>query len=137
MSLHDGTPVSLDNSDESDHDCEAEAPLSLSSSSAPSVPNNMVKDMKVLLQQQQAMLRTIITKQESMEASQTVFENKLAQLEDKINVVTPPSSNDSSPSGKKRKRFVSRELSVSYDKLIKNALFFLILIIEFCFIGAQ
>lgn len=64
------------------------------------------------------LLRTIITKQEALEAKQTTFEEKLSVLEEKVvtqNTATP-SSSDSSPHGsKKRKRLVSRELSVSYS----------------------
>ena len=82
-------------------------------------PDNGQKrpDLRILLQEQQMLLRTIITKQEALEAKQTTFEEKLSVLEEKVvtqNTATP-SSSDSSPHGsKKRKRLVSRELSVSY-----------------------
>ena len=77
-------------------------------------------DLRVLLQEQQTLLRTILTKQEAMEAKQTSFEQKLSELEEKMVAqgTTTPSSSDSSPHGKKkRKRLVTRELSVSYGYL--------------------
>lgn len=82
--------------------------------------------LRTLLQEQQSLLRTIITKQEALEAKQTTFEQKLSVLEEKMitQSTASPSSSDSSPHGsRKRKRLVSRELSVSkyvrtyiYDK---------------------
>ena len=82
-------------------------------------------DLRTLLQEQQMLLRTIITKQEALEAKQTTFEQKLSVLEEKVvtqNTATP-SSSDSSPHGsKKRKRLVSRELSVSGGSVLITCL---------------
>lgn len=107
MGLHDNPPFfDFEGSDQ--EDCGRSIPTVSDSTS------EAISDMKVLLQQQQAMLRTILTKQETMETKQSLFEDRISQLEEKVTVVTPPSSsNDSSPSGKKRKRVVTRELSVS------------------------
>ena len=52
-------------------------------------------DLRALLQEQQTLLRTIITKQEALEAKQTTFEQNLSVLEEKV-VTATPSSSDSS-----------------------------------------
>ena len=60
-----------------------------------------------------------------MEAKQISFEQKLLELEKKVVAqgAATPSSSDSSPHGKKkRKRLVTRELSVSYGCLCIRSL---------------
>ena len=76
------------------------------------------KSVRALLQEQQMLLRDILSKQDVIEAKQTSFEHKLTKLEEEVATrnTTTPTSSDSSPCNKKRKRVVSRELSVSTSK---------------------
>ena len=128
MLLKDCPPVRFSDSEPSssesklDYDCDTE-PLEEYS------PHSQAKrtwsqpppaDLRVLLQEQQTLIQTILTNQDAMEAKQTSFEQKLSELEEKVvaHGVATPSSSDSSPHGKKkRKRLVTRELSVSYGCL--------------------
>lgn len=75
------------------------------------------RSVRALLQEQQMLLRDILSKQGVTEAKQSSFEHKLMKLEEvATRSTTTPTSSDSSPSNKKRKRLVSRELSVSACK---------------------
>jgi len=73
------------------------------------------RTITILLQEQQAMLQSIIAKQEKFEAFQSRCEQMVEDLEKKVatQCPTPASSSDSSPAGSKRKRVVNRDLSVS------------------------
>ena len=68
-----------------------------------------------MLQEQQAMLQRILESQEALQDKHSRFEAKLAEIEQKcLSAATPtssPSSDDTS--GRKRKRVVTRDLSVS------------------------
>lgn len=73
-----------------------------------------LESIKILLQQQQALLQTVMAKQEAFETFQARFEKKFEEFEEKITSQSQTvSSSDSSPSGSKRKRVVTRELTVS------------------------
>ena len=75
--------------------------------------NPEITEIKLMVQQQQAMMRSILTNQEAIQERQATFEKKVTELEEKL-VHYSPSSSDGSPSAsKKRKRIVSRGISVS------------------------
>ena len=62
-----------------------------------------------MLQQQQELLQKVLQQQEEMQAQQTMFSQKIARLEDEIR----SSSCSSSPSLKRGKNRVTRDLTVS------------------------
>ena len=69
-----------------------------------------------MLQEQQAMLQRILESQEALQDKHSRFEAKLAEIEQKCLSAGTPSSSPSSDdtSGRKRKRVVTHDLSVSY-----------------------
>lgn len=69
-------------------------------------------DVTALLQQQQGMLSWILNKQEEIEQKQSGFQEKLSQLEGKVQSSSASSSPNTDRAGK-RKRIVNKELSVS------------------------
>lgn len=75
-----------------------------------------------LLQEQQAILQSIIAKQEKFEAFQSHCEQMVEDLEKKVATQCPTSasSSDSSPAGNKRKRVVYRDLSVSTIHVLRG-----------------
>ena len=73
--------------------------------------NTEITDIKMMVQQQQAMMTSILANQEAMQERQGLYEKKVSQLEEKL-VQYSPSSSDASPrTGKKRKRVVNRGVS--------------------------
>ena len=68
-----------------------------------------------MLQEQQAMLQRILESQEALQDKHSQFEAKLAEIEQKCELAGTPSSSPSSDdsSNRKRKRTITRELSVS------------------------
>lgn len=67
-----------------------------------------------MLQQQQALLERLIESHEAIKDKHSAFEAKLAEIEQKcLSSCTPPSSQSSDDTSKKRKHTVTRELSVS------------------------
>lgn len=117
MDLLDCPLMSFEESDsESDHGNMLDLTGSYGQSTNKPDP---IFEVKILLQQQQAMMRTLLTKQEAYEDRQLSIETQVTELQEKVlNVMqappTPSSSTDGSPGGgKKRKRVVTRELSVS------------------------
>ena len=73
-----------------------------------------ITEIKSMIQQQQAMMRSILMNQETMQERQALYEQKVKQLEDKLVQCSPQSSSDGSPSAcKKRKVIVNRGISVS------------------------
>lgn len=79
------------------------------------------RTITILLQEQQAMLQSIIAKQEKFEAFQS-REQMVEDLEKKVatQCPTPASSSDSSPAGNKHKRVVNRDLSKLYSCLLRG-----------------
>lgn len=70
--------------------------------------------IKILLQQQQALLQSVVAKQEAFETFQANFEKKFEELEEKLSSQSQTvSSSDGSSPNSKRKRLVTRELTVS------------------------
>ena len=70
-------------------------------------------DVLSMLQQQQGLLQKVINNQKSLEEKHTKMEAMFANLEEQVRRdATPPSSSSTSSDGK-RKRVVTRELSVS------------------------
>lgn len=76
----------------------------------PPAPSEIPTHVTIMLQQQQGMLNQIIRKQEEIQKKQAEFQDKLTELESKV--PSPNSSNCSTDTGK-RKRVVSKDLSVS------------------------
>ena len=67
-----------------------------------------------MLQQQQALLERLVESQEALKDKHSAFEAKLAQIEQKcLSSCSPPSSQSSDDTSRKRKHTVTRELSVS------------------------
>jgi hypothetical protein len=72
-------------------------------------------NVRTMLQEQQAILQRILESQEALQDKHSRFEAKLAEIEQKCLSAGTPSSSPSSDdtSGCKRKRVVTRDLSVS------------------------
>ena len=82
--------------------------------------NTEITDIKMMVQQQQAMMTSILANQEAMQERQGLYEKKVSQLEEKL-VQYSPSSSDASPrTGKKRKRVVNHGVSVSASVFSSN-----------------
>ena len=79
-----------------------------------------------MLQQQQALLERLIESQEALKDKHSVFEAKLADIEQKcLSSCTPPSSQSSDDTSQKRKHSVTRELSVSVYNCIALYIWFI------------
>ena len=72
--------------------------------------------LRAVLQEQHALLERILASQEALEDKHAQFEAKLAAIEQKCS--TPSSSPSTEDTGHKRKRVVTRELSVSCRVLV-------------------
>lgn len=72
-------------------------------------------DIRSLLQDQQAMLQRILSKQEAFETRQLQLETRLTKIESAQSSVASTSTCSSDGTGK-RKQTVSRGLSVSFNK---------------------
>ena len=66
-----------------------------------------------MLQQQQLILQRVLESQKTLEERQNSIEEKLANLQSQVNVLPPTVSPTASTSDGKRKRLVTRALSVS------------------------
>lgn len=77
--------------------------------------NSDITAIKVMLQQQQAMSTSILANQDEIQRRQDLYEQKVTKLEEyMVERSALTSSSDGSPSsGRKRKRIVSRGISVS------------------------
>ena len=79
-----------------------------------------------MLQQQQALLERLIESQEALKDKHSVFEAKLADIEQKcLSSCTPPPSQSSDDTSQKRKHTVTRELSVSVYNCIALYIWFI------------
>ena len=112
MLLSDRPPVC--NSD-SDLDGDEDNPYTFSDvRSSRNNTNPEITQIKMMVQQQQAMMRAILTNQDTIQERQTLHEEKVTQLEGRLVQHSTPSSSDGSPNtAKKRKRIVNRGISVS------------------------
>lgn len=112
MLLNDRPPVF-----ESESEGEGEDNVYTFSEVQPSRNNPEITEIKVMVQQQQAMMRSILTNQDVIQERQALYEQKITQIEDKLVQFSnsPPSSSDASPSTSKhkRRRIVNRGISVS------------------------
>ena len=88
-------------------------PPSISLRSQASMSDEQSRNILTMLQQQQTLLQQVVTSQSRLENRQSTMEVKLADLKEKIDtpVVVSPTSSQSSDG--KRKRIVTRALSVS------------------------
>ena len=76
--------------------------------------NPELTQIKMMVQQQQAVMRAILTNQETIQERQTLHEEKVTQLEGRLVQHSTPSSSDGSPNTvKKRKRIVNRGMQWS------------------------
>lgn len=117
MLLQDHPPMAVSSDSEPGDD---EAVFAFSESlererrSSVTVRSDEIGSLKIMLQQQQAMLRSVLSKQETIEEKQDFFERKLNQLEEKNMTSSSPSPSSSNSGGRKRKRIVCSEISVCY-----------------------
>lgn len=76
--------------------------------------NHEVTAIKLLLQQQQALMTSILANQEEIKGRQVLYEQRVTKIEENMVQHSPLSSSDGSPSaGRKRKRIVNRGISIS------------------------
>lgn len=107
MLLSDRPPVCNSNSD-SDLDGGEDNIFTFSNT------NSELTEIKMMVQQQQAMMRAILTRQEAIQEKQSLYEQKVTQLQEELRQHSLPSSSDGSPNASmKCKRIVNRGVSVS------------------------
>lgn len=74
-------------------------------------------DLRALLQQQQGVVMRILSDQAAMEKKYAELEAKLRNIEEKVSTPAPVSSDCQTSSGGKRKRVISRDLTVGFEAI--------------------